>query len=547
MTDDAAVPSSGHSRRNFLTIAGATAGVLATGAVIGAPDASATTVCPTDVKLCPSGDTSGATDTAALNAAITTLGAAGLIEASRGVFYFNAAVTIPDGINIVGAGNNLYDLGSPGTWFKLVSTGASLNFAGSGGLSGQFLVDGTHVATTPLLRSLGAERTFICIDVFRSARDNWVINQAQNDLYISCNSQDAARDTLVLDQGCGGLEFDRFEANSAGRYLVNIQQTGTGPYPDEPTHIAFRHSIFENNVAQNTTVATAIKATRGLAIGFHDCVFAPHLDPAGSKNIITIENFAELSFTDCRFFGLDAGLSITGIHLEQYGLATLNGRAEFLGCSNGALDFPVGAQVNVLGTMKLYSTPMASTSTPEDYYAGTYTYNPRFVTRKTSSQLVQQGNVEGEAGMRFRDYIDGSRGYVFGGTSYTIGGLFGATGANGLGNLTGSLDGAMSTVPITAAGPVNIDASKGNTCQVWLFANSTSTVITNAHAGMVLRIQYAQLGGSPPYAWVAPASTKWVGGVAPVRTASTQYANDIITLVFDGTSWCEVGRSLNVT
>ncbi len=105
---------------------------------------------------------------------------------------------------------------------------------------------------------------------------------------------------------------------------------------------------------------------------------------------------------------------------------------------------------------------------------------------------------------------------------------------------TASVSGAITaknyvtTVPatITASASTSIDFSSGNIFKISLGTNITTLSISNAVAGTYL-IEIIQ-GGT--YTVTFPAAWKWSGGAAPTITATSQ-KTDIITLVFDGTTY----------
>lgn len=92
----------------------------------------------------------------------------------------------------------------------------------------------------------------------------------------------------------------------------------------------------------------------------------------------------------------------------------------------------------------------------------------------------------------------------------------------------------------TGSGSVTIDASAGDVHEITLAGNATSTSITNATVGQELTLTFIQDGtGSRAYTWPA---ALYDGGAAPANL-STPNRRDTITYAYDGTNWCETGRS----
>src|SRR5436305_10256323 len=101
-------------------------------------------------------------DTAALNSALQAAGTAGGVIAPAGTYAISGLVTVPPGVNLSGVGNGQT---TAATTFKCTAASAGVAIQGSGGGCRDFQIDGTHVATLPLQRTYGSQRTFEAIDV----------------------------------------------------------------------------------------------------------------------------------------------------------------------------------------------------------------------------------------------------------------------------------------------------------------------------------------------------------------------------------------------
>lgn len=86
-----------------------------------------------------------------------------------------------------------------------------------------------------------------------------------------------------------------------------------------------------------------------------------------------------------------------------------------------------------------------------------------------------------------------------------------------------------------AAGATTLDCSTADIFTVTL-VTSTPTAITlsNARAGTYLVRLVQPAGGSATATWST--SITWSGGAAPVLTTTANYS-DIVTLIYDGTTW----------
>lgn len=193
--------------------------------------------------------------TATMTAAVAAMGVATLVIPS-GVYRLSGPVSFGAGQNLQGAGNGSIGgsgtLG-PATKFELYDATAGLRFgttgvaAGTyGGESGGFTIHGRDLASTTGL-SLGrtVHRTFTGIDV-QNCSINWSVKEAQNVVFNSCQGVNALVDNLVLDEGCGGLVFLRFESRDGGRRNLSMLGTaGTAGTYTVPTGNRFFGCIFE--------------------------------------------------------------------------------------------------------------------------------------------------------------------------------------------------------------------------------------------------------------------------------------------------------------
>jgi hypothetical protein len=266
-------------------------------------------------------------DTAAINAAIAAGGSACAVVAPSGTYAISGQITVPDGINLLGDGNSL---GNAATTFKCTSAAAGISIQGSGGTCRDFKVDGNNIALLPLNRTSGSQRTFIAIDAVNSAQDNFHEFGAQNDTFISCNFQNAARDNLCLDNGTGGLAFVRCEVNNPGRYnLRSDNAIAGGPYLNGPSNILFSKCIFER--VGSSAVSAAYLAS-SYVVRFEACEFygtacqGPLIDVTGGSTLISLDGGYVVG---------SASAVETGISVGHYSEITITGRPQFQNLRNG--------------------------------------------------------------------------------------------------------------------------------------------------------------------------------------------------------------------
>lgn len=97
---------------------------------------------------------------------------------------------------------------------------------------------------------------------------------------------------------------------------------------------------------------------------------------------------------------------------------------------------------------------------------------------------------------------------------------------------------------LSVAGAATIDASTGHVQKITLGANATSSSITNPSTGQRMTIEWTQDGtGGRSYVW--PANVIWTQGSAPTATRKAN-SSDLVTFIYDGTNWVELGRVLGV-
>lgn len=344
-------------------------------------------------------------DTSAINAAITaaqTTSSAGTVIFPAGQFKVAGQVTVPDGVTLVGQGANA-NTGYAGTTLVLSATGAGVTVNGSGGGIRDLLIDGANVANYPLVVNLGANRNFFRMEVRRALLDNITINKAQNASFVACTSDNPTRDSLVLDNGCGGLHFVRFNTSNFGRYALRVEQTTTTSdvYPT-PQHIEFAHCIFEQPINNFPLV----KFNAGFYFDFLSCIFQGSAPMTSASPLMDVgTGVSWISLNTCEWFGGNVAGMIcvrvaSGASVSVDGTNWMVSAAYFTDCVSGL--------VRMNGDVFTGAGVLTTAATPADQTVMRQTRSPLTVTKSGQFGTVISGGVDGEAGQRFRLLGNGS-------------------------------------------------------------------------------------------------------------------------------------------
>jgi hypothetical protein len=203
----------------------------------------------------------GATDdTDAIKDAITAAATGGgTVMFAAGTYKVSEVIVVPTGVNLWGAGKDCAD--PPlGTAFLCADASSGLAFGTrtggtTGGVSGNFSIDGGGVASTGLYVGMCVERTFEAINVWDCVV-GILIEAAQNNCFIGVNANNCATICMVLDYGAGGNLFSRCNLNDFGTCALHVKQSGvspTGAY-DYPSHNEWQHGVFERPKAAATSI-----------------------------------------------------------------------------------------------------------------------------------------------------------------------------------------------------------------------------------------------------------------------------------------------------
>jgi hypothetical protein len=289
-------------------------------------------------------------DTINIQLAIATAAASPLVGGTvylpPGRYLFTGEIVVPDNVDLWGAGGHDQNVTGSGTVLQAGGANARLVFQGTGGQSGNFLVQGMHLASPNeggapakwglVYLGLCVERLFSALRVAGCVKDGIVVEQAQNCTFVQLMVADCERDGLVLDRGAGGNAFLRCEFSNIGRDSVRIRETygGDGPYK-EAQHNLFLHCILERGLSSNSRNNSMLNVTAGYTNKFSHCIFSLQNPPytsdsgylvlVGPPTAIGSPNptrNAAVHFEDCTF-GADvahgiwnngAGIHFTGIN-----------------------------------------------------------------------------------------------------------------------------------------------------------------------------------------------------------------------------------------
>lgn len=482
---------------------------------------------------------------------------------SNPVHKLASQVTLSDWTSLFGKGAGP---SSAATAILCTTRGAGLKVTGTGGQLSGFIVDGGNRANQPLLRYQGTARLFQDVQVINSAGDNWTIQSSQNDTYLGCQSMRAAGRGIVLDLGCGGLLFARFEVSLCAGSLL-IQQTGRSPNGVylRPQHVTFLHSIFERQGADTP----AVEGTDCDHIFLVNSILTGKRDSAATQPTLKLSGTAHLTVTNCNVDSF--GKAARFITLADSAQLTVQGRNFLLGGATRPafdVDAPSGTYIYMQG--ELVSVGNAITLGPTTPNGGDQTLGQTLQTatnvyRSAATDLVTRSALAADAGIRFQLRADGQLGWADG-TTFTPDVSLSRF-SSGVLDVTGSLQcsqdsiydlGASSLSWRTAAirsiraeqipqalgvaGPVAIDPIKGDAA-ITLHARATSSAISagasNGHKLTITWIQDATGGHS--YAW--PTNCKFAGAAPSDTTANKRTS---VTFRFDGRNWYEESRAVAV-
>jgi hypothetical protein len=350
---------------------------------------------------------SGSDDTAMLNGALRH----GQLKIKGGIYHLSGRVVLLSGQDLWGEGQSISSSAVPATEFLCTTVEAGITIEGTGGVTGNFTVNGNGIATEPFIRLGGAERTLETLSVVKSAQDNWVITTSQNDLYIGCNSSLAARDNIIMDSGAGGSKFERFESYGAGRFELRSDNLIAHTDYSIPTHITFDHCIFENGEGEHR-----VQLNAGTRIVLRECILS-----AGGTTltgaVLNLNGAGTVVFDGGEIFGSSQS---TAIRIVSGTNLIIEGEPVIQAHANG-IEALSGATIQLLGRI--------AWSTTTNHWVGTGGENTVLrmrleqaieVTRAAAGNSVLLARLAADAGLRFEINDEGSLRWNYGGVGFTL-------------------------------------------------------------------------------------------------------------------------------
>ncbi len=119
--------------------------------------------------------------------------------------------------------------------FRCLTAEAGIGFGtidsgGYGGVSGNFLVDGNNIATTPLRIGMTVGRVFISLHGYNSAGTGLLVEAAQNCIFINPVILHSAGVDCILDNSASGNLFSHYEFGGGDLGHILIRDSGNGPF-----------------------------------------------------------------------------------------------------------------------------------------------------------------------------------------------------------------------------------------------------------------------------------------------------------------------------
>jgi hypothetical protein len=349
----------------------------------------------------------------------------GTVLLPPGRYRFSDELVVPDGVDLWGCGGHQQTGNLSGTVLEAAGAGARLVFQGVGGQSGNFGLDGGHVANPAkgLLFVDAVERIFTALRVSGSATDGVVIERSQNCTFNQFLVGDCVRDGLVLDDGAGNNAFIRCEFSGCGRDNIRIRATDNAsvPFGGQPTGNYFMHCISERGRWQNNSWSgpnnSMVNITGGVLNRFSECVFAimrPNTSASGRLVLISGGNAV---FESCEFSSdFAGGLWNVGAGVEFHGV-------NYFKCSNTAIqwdNFFANAWGRVFGRLDFAATVATRWSGTGDHRRLAFeTDRPHFLrVEEDASFALRTQLADEDDGFRFQVTTEGEL-QVNNGSSYT--------------------------------------------------------------------------------------------------------------------------------
>jgi hypothetical protein len=285
----------------------------------------------------------------------------GTVLLAPGRYRFTGELVVPNGVDLWGCGGHQQTGDLTGTVLQAADSTARVVVDGVGGQSGNFIIDGNHVAApgNGLLFIDAVERIFTALRVSGSTTDGVVIDRAQNCTFNQFLVGDCVRDGLVLDHGAGNNAFIRCEFSGCGRDNIRIRVTedGAAPFDGTPTGNYFVHCISERgrwqNGGWNGPNNSTLNATGGTLNRFSECVFALNRPNSSTSGRLVLVSGGSVIFESCEWSSdILGGLWNVGAGVELHGVNNFKCAATAIQWDN----FATNAWGRVLGRCDFAAT-----------------------------------------------------------------------------------------------------------------------------------------------------------------------------------------------
>jgi len=206
----------------------------------------------------------------------------GTVVAPPGRFLISAPILVPSGVNLWGAGMD-FSASLQGTTFLCGTADATIRFGelgiangNTGGLSGNFNIDGDGAADVGLSIGLSVSRSYQSIQS-HAAAVGVLVEQAQNNSFANIQADTSSVSGFILDKGCAANVFTKCNVSGYGAHGIHIRQTGDNEagLPVVPSHNTFYGNIFEWGLV---TADAVLYHGAGLSNAFVDSQFSPGND-----------------------------------------------------------------------------------------------------------------------------------------------------------------------------------------------------------------------------------------------------------------------------
>jgi hypothetical protein len=240
--------------------------------------------------------------------------AGGTILMPPGPTLISGPIVVPSGVNLWGSGQD-YAGSAVGTRFLCGSADATVKFEGTGGLSGNFDIDGDGNAEVGLTTGLIVGRQFMNIQS-RHCGIGHLIEQAQNNGWMNIGAWDVDYGFL-FDKGAASNELYRVSVDSYGIAAVRFQQVGTNVgIPANPWHNHFYGGVIEN--AKAGAVCT-VSHGAGNGNGFLNVNFSPG-PLADEGHTAVIHSAYEDDATECVNLQFTGGIIQGNLSMDAFDL-----------------------------------------------------------------------------------------------------------------------------------------------------------------------------------------------------------------------------------